>query len=109
MLIINKMKKIIVLSLLLLAQTASAKVYMCVDHATGKKSFTDKACETAASSSEEVRVDPSNLESGRKYGTQKNSRVERAWKSQLDVRKTGRDFSSEPSESYNTSATAQVD
>jgi Domain of unknown function (DUF4124) len=106
---VEKMKKIILLSLLLFTHTASAKVYMCVDHATGKTSFTDKACETVHSSSEEVRVDPSNLESGRKYGTEKRSRVEKVWNSQRDERKTGREFNAERSEPYKNAATAQVD
>jgi hypothetical protein len=104
------MKMLIMLSLLLLAQTASAKVYMCVDHATGKTSFTDKACETAASLVEEVRVDRSNLLSGKKYGADKagQSRKQKVWNSQRDTRKTARDLTAERGLLYGHDATAQV-
>ena len=81
---------------------------MCVDHATGKTSFTDRACETVASSSEEVRVDRANLESGGKYGGQKNMRVEKVWNSQRDTRRTGRDLTTQPKSAYENDATAQV-
>ena len=52
--------------LLVLPQLASARVYMCVDQVTGETSFTDKACTTAGDAREEVRVDRTNLDSGKR-------------------------------------------
>jgi hypothetical protein len=99
------MNRIIVIALLLLApQVASARVYMCVDHATGATSFTDKACETV-SSREEVKVDPANLDSGSRY---KAPAKKKTWRSQQDKRKTGMDYSAERRSIYENEATAST-
>ncbi|MCB1687185.1 MAG: DUF4124 domain-containing protein [Halioglobus sp.] len=99
------MKRTIVIALLFLApQLASARVYMCVDHATGATSFTDKACETV-SSREEVRVDPANLDSGKRY---KEAPKNKIWRSQEDKRKTGMDYNAERRSIYENKATAST-
>lgn len=48
---------------LLLPQVSAAGVYMCVDPATGKKTFTDRACPTAGQGTR-VRVEPTNFGEG---------------------------------------------
>ena len=79
--------------LLLLPQLVSAKVYICVDEVSGKKSFTDKGCETAASRAE-VKVPPTNVNSGSREAVSTSTR-QSAWISDRDTRKTGRDYSAE--------------
>jgi hypothetical protein len=99
------MNRIIVIALLLLVpQLASARVYMCVDHATGTTSFTDKACETV-SSREEVKVDPANLDSGSRYRAPAKKKT---WRSQQDKRKTGMDYNAERRSIYENEATAST-
>ena len=86
------MRVLLVLVLLLLVpQLAAAKVYMCVDQATGKTSFSDKGCETKATQ-EEVRVPPSNVVSGTNTA---EKATPKAWASDRDTRKTGRDYTAE--------------
>jgi len=99
--------KIITLAalLLLLPQLASARVYMCVDQATGRTSFTDKACATTQDVREEVRVDRTNLDSGKQYG---RAGREKTWRSEEDTRKTGRDFNTSRSSLYDNNATAST-
>lgn len=98
-------KKIILLAALLLApQLAAAKVYMCVDPATGKTSFTDKACD-AHEPGEEVRVEAANLESGSRY---QKSAGRKTWNSERDERKTGVDYNTERRALYRSSATAST-
>ena len=99
------------LALLLMASPASAKVYMCIDPDTGRKSFTDKACDTPSAYSEEVRVDRANLQSGKTYSTNTKKRripAEKAWTSQRDTRKSGRELNAQKRSAYSTDATAQV-
>ena len=79
--------------LLLVPQLASAKVYMCVDEITGKKSFTDRGCQTTASR-EEVKVPPANVNSGSREAVSTSTR-ESAWASDRDTRKTGRDYNAD--------------
>jgi hypothetical protein len=75
---------------------------MCVDHDTGETSFTDKACETA-SAREEVRVQPSNLDSGSRYGAQAKPKT---WRSEADTRKTGLDYNADRRSAYEAKTTA---
>lgn len=99
------MKKLTLLALLLLVpQFAAARVYMCVDHETGKTSFTDKACETT-SVREEVRVDPTNLNSGQRYSGSPRAKT---WRSEADTRKTGTEFSDQRRSLYENKATAST-
>ncbi len=99
------MKRTIVIALLFLApQLAFARVYMCVDHATGATSFTDKACDTV-SSREEVRVDPANLDSGSRYAPREKRKT---WRSEEDKRKTGMDYNAERRSIYENKATASA-
>ncbi len=99
------MDRIIVIALLLLApQLASARVYMCVDHATGETSFMDKACETVNSRAE-VRVDPSNPDSGSHYAAPAKQKT---WRSQAQTRKTGKDYNAERRSIYEKSTTAST-
>ncbi len=53
----------LVATTLLLPQIATAGVFMCVDPDTGKKSFTDRACPSAAAG-KKVRVEPTNFGDG---------------------------------------------
>lgn len=99
------MKRLIVIALLLIApQFASARVYMCVDQATGQTSFTDKACETTAAR-EEVRVRTTNLDSGRNYSAPPKQKT---WRSQEDTRKSGIDYNAERRSLYENKATASA-
>ena len=99
------MKKLLVIGMLLLVpQLAAAKVYMCVDPATGKTSFTDKACESRGQGVE-VRVDTSNLDSGSRYQKQAKRKT---WASEADSRKNGLDYNAERRALYNIRATAST-
>jgi hypothetical protein len=100
---LGTMKKLTVIALLLvMPQFAAARVYMCVDTATGKTSFTDQAC-NAASVREEVRVPTANLDSGQRYAT---PATRKTWRSQADTRKTGTDYNAERRSLYENKATA---
>jgi len=96
------MKIVFTALLLLLPQFAAARVYMCVDPATGQTSFTDQACDSD-SLREEVRVPPSNLNSGRHYAAPSGQKT---WRSEADTRKTGTDYSAERRSLYESKATA---
>ena len=85
--------RVLLFLLLLIPEIAAAKVYMCVDEVTGKKSFTDRGCETVAVRAE-VRVPPANANSGSRRARVEDA-PEQAWVSDRDMRKTGRDFSAE--------------
>lgn len=97
-------RTVVIALLLLLPQLASARVYMCVDHATGETSFTDKACETV-SSREEVKVDPANLDSGSRYQA---AAKKKTWRSEQDKRKTGMDYNAERRSIYENKVTAST-
>jgi Domain of unknown function (DUF4124) len=100
------MKKLAFTTLLLLvSQLAAARVYMCVDHATGQTSFTDQACDTA-SVREEVRVPTANLDSGQHYAPPAKRKT---WRSQADNRKTGTDYNAERRSLYEGKATASAE
>ena len=99
------MKMSLLLVLLLAPQFAAAGVYMCVDPATGKTSFTDKACAKAAAR-EEVRVDPTNLDSGGRSSARGGPA--KTWNSQRDKRKTGNDYNTIRRDTYHNNATASV-
>lgn len=88
-----------------LPQLASAGVYMCVDQATGKTSFTDKACATN-NAREEVRIDATNLDSGERS---RGSSRKKTWRSEEETRKTGRDYNASRRNLYDNSATASAD
>ena len=97
------MKKLVFTALLLLVpQLAAARVYMCVDDATGQTIFTDQACDTA-SRREEVRVPTSNLDSGQNYA---EPSAQKTWRSEADTRKTGTDYNAEQRRLYESNATA---
>ena len=87
---------------LLLPQVASARMYMCVDEATGATSFTDRQCDTSGSR-EEIRVNKLNPGSGT---AKKNTPRPKAWRSQTDTRKTGTDFNAQRRALYERKATA---
>ena len=74
--------KVFLMVLLLIPQIAAARVYMCVDPATGNTSFTDKACEDTAAR-EEVRVDGTNLDSGARS---KSGAKAKTWNSEREQR-----------------------
>lgn len=99
------MNRFIILVLaLLVPQLAAARVYMCVDEATGATSFTDKACETAGTV-EEIKVNRVNLDSG--TNTARRGRG-KSWRSQTDSRRTGEDFNEERRSLYEGKATASA-
>jgi Domain of unknown function (DUF4124) len=95
--------RIILLVLLLVPQLAAARVYMCVDPDTGRKSFTDRGCDQVALR-EEVRVDPANLDSGARTAVKSSQKT---WLKDLDTRKTGRDYADERKGIYENNATAE--
>ena len=79
-----KSVKALVLLALLCPAVASAGVFVCVDPATGKKTFTDKACETK-SKGEKLDVKPHNFgDSGHRSG----SSGQEAWNSQRTAKGT---------------------
>lgn len=80
--------RVLLLVLLLLPQIAAARVYMCKDPATGKTTFSDKGCATTAAQ-EEIRVQSTNVDSGRRTA---EPVARKAWVSDRDTRKTGRDY-----------------
>ena len=68
-----------------------AKVYMCVDPATGKTSFTDQACESKTTG-ENVRVQVANPGSHKRTTSQSGRKINKAWESQRDTSLSGRDY-----------------
>ena len=83
--------KILLMILLLVPQVALARVYMCVDPETGKKSFTDKACEQAGPG-EKVRVNVANPGA---HARRPKKNPNKVWQSQLDNTRSGRDYNQE--------------
>jgi Domain of unknown function (DUF4124) len=81
--------RVLLLVMLLLPQLAAARVFMCVDQATGKTTFSDKGCATSAAQ-EEVRVEAPNVFSGSRTAEAPTAKT---WVSDRDTRKTGRDYS----------------
>ena len=79
--------------MLLASNVAAGKVYMCLDPVTGESSFTDKACATR-SVREEVRVEPTNLDSGHRYA---KKAARKTWTSERDTRKTGLEYNAQKS------------
>jgi hypothetical protein len=83
--------KILMVFLLLLPQVSAAGVFLCVDPQTGKKTFTDRACEESASS-EQVRIRSTNTTSGaRTAGGSGNG----TWNSDRDESRTGLEYREE--------------
>jgi hypothetical protein len=74
-----RMRYLIIVGLLL-SPGATAEIYKCVDPASGRMSFTDKACEEQAPG-EHVPVDPTNFDSG-----PKKQSGNRTWTSQDPTR-----------------------
>ncbi len=88
----GEMQKLIIMALLLgVSQVSAARVYMCVDDATGEAYFTDAGC-ASQGTREEVRVHPANLDSGKRYA---KSGKRKTWNSEKDERKTGVDYNEE--------------
>jgi hypothetical protein len=96
--------RVLLLVLLLLPQLAAAGVYMCKDPVTGKTSFSDKGCATTASQ-EEIRIQSTNVDSGRRTA---DPAARKAWVSDRDTRKTGRDYFAEKRELLANRATASA-
>jgi hypothetical protein len=80
--------RILFLVVLLLPQLAAAGVYMCVDEATGKTSFSDKGCAPSAAQ-QEVLVGATNVFSGSRTA---DAPKPKTWVSDRETRKTGRDL-----------------
>ena len=83
------MRKLAASTLLLMfalgATSASAGVYMCVDPATGKKTFTDRACPSSAKPGKKVRVESQT-------GSARKSHLpDKTWNSERDRSVSGRD------------------
>ena len=99
------MARLLVITLLILVpQMATARVYMCVDQATGKASFTDRSCESAGTRAE-VRVDPTNLDSGAQYAKRGKKKT---WRSEADTRKSGSDYNADRRMLYKNKAAANI-
>lgn len=89
--------------MLSVSQLAAARMYMCVDEATGATTFTDKACETSHAA-EEIRVNAINPGS-----RSKEPRVKKkTWRSQAEVRKTGSDYNDQRRSLYENEASASA-
>ena len=96
--------RVLLLVLLLLPQLAAAGVYMCKDPVTGKTTFSDKGC-AAAASQEEIRIQSTNVDSGRRTA---GPAERKAWVSDRDTRKTGRDYFSAKRDLLEKSPTASA-
>jgi Domain of unknown function (DUF4124) len=96
--------RVLLLVLLLLPQLAAAGVFMCVDQATGKTSFSDRGCATSAAQ-EEVKVESTNVFSGNRTAA---TPTRKTWVSDRDTRKTGRDYSAENGGLLRNKATASA-
>ncbi|MEM1156148.1 MAG: DUF4124 domain-containing protein [Pseudomonadota bacterium] len=97
----------LILCLLMVPCLASARVYMCVDGATGKTVFTDQACNGAVTR-EEVKVSATNTVSGSREKADKDA-PEKVWLSDRDTRKSGRDYRTQERELKDNHPTASVD
>ncbi len=84
--------RLFLILVLLVPQFAAAGVFMCVDPQTGKKTFTDKGCEETVVT-EQLRVGPTNTASGAK--TSRGGSAGKAWNSQRDETRTGREYREE--------------
>jgi len=91
-----------VVGLALVPQSAWAKVFMCVDEATGKTSFTDKACDKHVPG-EKVRVNVANPGTGARGPGRKGNN---AWQSQRDFSQSGLDYNRARREAASGKATA---
>lgn len=80
--------KFLVFLVMLIPQLAAAKVFICTDPVSGKTTFTDVACDASATR-EEVRVPPTNVDSGSRTAA---PAARKTWNSDRDSRKTGRDY-----------------
>ena len=67
------------LLLLFLSPLLSAEIFVCVDPATGEKSFTDKACGSHGTG-DEVKIKKGNF--GASGGTRDKTSGTKAWRSQ---------------------------
>ncbi|MEP4484274.1 MAG: DUF4124 domain-containing protein [Halioglobus sp.] len=75
------------IGVLSISPLASAGVYMCTDPATGKKTFTDKACATKGTGAK-VKVEPKNFgDSGHRSADANKSKT---WTSDHDTSREGR-------------------
>ena len=81
----------LLLPLLSGSNLAQAGVYMCVDPATGKTSFTDRACESKTAG-ENVRVQVANPGAQKRKASQSGRKVNKAWQSQRDTSLSGREY-----------------
>jgi hypothetical protein len=82
------MKILLLLALMGISQLAAARVFICVDPDTGKKTFTDTGCQTTATQ-EQLRVNPTNLSSGSRSAKKSATKV---WNSERDTRKSAVDY-----------------
>jgi hypothetical protein len=96
--------RVLVLMLVLLPQMATAAVYMCKDPVSGKTTFSDKGCATSATR-EEIRIQDTNLDSGRRTT---GAADRKAWVSDRDTRKTGRDHFAAKRDLLGNRATARA-
>ena len=80
--------RVLLILLCLLPQLAAARVFMCVDPATGKTTLTDRGCDPVATR-EEMRVNPTNGEAKPNGGS---APAREAWVSDRESRRTARDY-----------------
>jgi hypothetical protein len=78
---------ITLLVLLLATQSVAAKIYRCVDPATGQATFTDVACAENRASEDKIRATPGNFgaSGGHKEG---RSKYRKTWLSQDPERRS---------------------
>ena len=97
--------RVVFLLLLLMPQLALARIYMCIDPATGETLFTDQACDSSGQQ-EEIRVQATNLDTG---ADSRKPPPPKTWNSERDQRKTGLDYTDRRGAVYDSKATAQSD
>ncbi len=80
--------RFLLIFLLLAPQLAAAGVTMCVDPQTGKKTFTDRACDEGAAV-ETMRIQSTNTTSGARMAPGGGNQT---WNSDRDETRSGRDY-----------------
>jgi hypothetical protein len=103
------MSRLIALLLLMLAtQGAAAKIYRCVDPATGQATFTDVACAENRSSSDQVRAAQGNF--GDRGGFQEpTDKYRKTWRSQDPDREGAPDAATPRADRQRDSAARSAD
>ncbi len=82
--------RFLLIILFLAPQLAAAEVFMCTDPQTGRKTFTDRACDDTAAR-EQLHIQATNTSSGAKTA----GGGDKTWNSERDETRSGRDYREE--------------